>query len=177
MGTEVLDVSELPLLFAGAPPPPSLSWRHGPDLRFPRYDFSLAGPIGGLLFAVGGSGARRLVEVLATTNIVTWLAAMRDGQLQAAASATVARPARQPPAVQPSLSGVVADMHWALYNVELPDTRSSGNTVAVGRSLYLIGGSQTAVMRYTLGKPSWEVAGAELDSMRLGAKAVVLGCG
>merc|ERR1712139_654508 len=65
-------MGDLPLLFSGADEnsrAPSLSWRAGPPLQFPRYDFSLAGPIGGRLFAVGGSGARRLVEELDVSDL------------------------------------------------------------------------------------------------------------
>jgi len=167
-------------------------------LLFPRYDFSLAGPIAGCLFAVGGSGARRLVEVLDTEGLLERLppaatptsssartpqapcVALRrellsegwaDLHLRSGGSFGVAE------AISGGSSGPKQPPRWALHPVEVPDGRSSGNAVAAGHSLWFLGGSQRAVLRYTLGDPSWQPVGAELDSMRLGASAVAVGCG
>mmetsp|Transcript_18089 Transcript_18089/g.57426 ORF Transcript_18089/g.57426 Transcript_18089/m.57426 type:complete len:247 (+) Transcript_18089:624-1364(+) len=146
--TEILDAADLPMIFEGAAgegAPPSLRWRQGPSLQSPRLDFSLAGPINGRLYAVGGSGARRAVEALDVSEL---LAARVDTSAQ-----------------------------WEVHPVELPEARSCGNAVALGQRLLLVGGSQRAVLCFGPGDDSWAPLGAELDTMRLGAKAVAFGCG
>jgi len=180
--TEILDAADLPLLFSEAGDNPrlqSLSWRPGPHLQFARYDFSLAGPIDRRLFAVGGSGARRLVEELNVSEL---------------SSASDQRPARSSEVQNSLLSEGWADVHgragyasggsspsatqatsrngWLLHPVELPASRSCGNVVAVGNRLVLAGGSERAVFSYEPDAASWVDVGAELDTMRLGAKAV-----
>mmetsp|Transcript_21993 Transcript_21993/g.61529 ORF Transcript_21993/g.61529 Transcript_21993/m.61529 type:complete len:493 (-) Transcript_21993:46-1524(-) len=213
--TELLDVSQLHYFFdeatdaysssAKAEVASSWRWQTGPRLLFPRYDFSLAGPIDGLLFAVGGSGARRLVEVLDALEVAAWLR-QPGGPPQLGANAqhpqlqrrepeemqAYERRAASPDVQQQLLTEGWADVHahtppsglaggtsiapqWSLHPVELPDSRSCGNTAAVGNSLYLVGGSQRCILHYTIGAPAWECAPVELDSMRLGAKALALG--
>lgn len=169
--TEVLDVSKLPNLEA-----PELRWRRGPWLQFPRYDFSLAA-IGGSCYAIGGAGARQLVEVLSVTEF------------------TKNAPQHRPPGLQPALlsrgwvdihvmagqdgvessSAVSESGQWVLHPVELPEVRSCINAVAVDNQLVLIGGSARKVLSYRAGDPAWLPLGVDLSTMRLGAKAVAFG--
>lgn len=166
--TELLDVTNLPQLFAGAStaaPRAPLCWREGPRLLCPRSDFSLAGPIQGRLYAVGGSGARRCVEVLETAGLAQ--------QLQGADAAELPAPCPR----------------WELHPVELPEGRSSGVAVALGRRLLLAGGSQRAVLCFGPAgsasggdapgpSSSWSLLqGGDLDTLRLGAKVVAFGLG
>lgn len=164
--TELLDVSGVPGLFSGDDSCAPLAWQPGPPLLRPRYDFSLAGPAAGRLYAVGGSGARQCVEVLEVSD----LPRLCCEAVPAGASAELPR--------------------WEVHPVELPESRSSALTVALGDRLLFVGGSQKLV--YCLGPTSgdaegdgagglgplgrWSpLRGAELDSLRLGAKVVAFG--
>lgn len=181
--TELLDVTHLPALFEGRDDAAQLMWRPGPSLLFPRYDFSLAcckTGQGSLLFAVGGSGARRLVEVLDSAAIALWMANRGKSSKDSTVADEVQRDLLQEGWVDvhtraPHRAPQSRPNAWALHPVELPDTRSCGNVVGIGHTLFLVGGSQRQVLAYTLGQPSWVSLGVELDSMRLGAKAVALG--
>jgi len=189
--TEILDVAGLPGLFGEEEeeergggqrqqekrrPPPPLQWRQGPPLRMPRYDFSLAGPVAGRLYAVGGSGARRCVEVLEVGELL--LPGRVGGEGEA-----------------------LSLPRWELHPVELPEARSGAATVALGPRLLLAAGSQRSV--YCFGPaPSEEeddpcdvanghsvsdglgpsgcwvrLEGADVDSLRLGSKVVAFGAG
>lgn len=178
--TEILDAASLPLLFSSMEDESSplvMSWRYGPWLQFPRYDFSLAGPISGRLFAVGGSGARRLVEELDVSALSSSPALLRtrDPQAREALLADgwidVHAHAGYPPERSPQTEGQNAS-RWVLHPVELPSARSSGNAVAVGNRLILCCGSERSVLSYEPDAAAWVGLGVELDSMRLGAKAV-----
>lgn len=181
---EILDTAELPELFSDGPTP-GLCWRRGPSLQFPRYDFSLAGPIDGLLYAVGGSGARRLVEVLDTTNLALRPVADDHREVQRAllSEGWVDLHSRCPDVqIPPSILEADSDadcskpLRWQLDRVELPQARSCGMAVSVARHLVLAGGSERSVIGYEIGSDSWVPLGAELDIMRLGAKAIAFGC-
>jgi len=148
--TELLDTAELPGIFddrGEAAAAPSLRWRQGPALHYPRFDFSLAGPLEGHLYAVGGSGASRIVEALDASEL---LAGAPEPQLAAG---------------------------WAVHPVALPEARSTANAVAVGRQLVLVGGSDRALLSFSHGADCWRKLGVELATMRLGAKAVAFGQG
>jgi len=208
--TEVLDATDLPRLFSADDESGralDLCWRLGPPLLFPRYDFSLAGPVGARLYAVGGSGARRLVEVLdvswafvselraapelrATASVLQGspqvheallFAGWIDLHLHMPSAVDVAMdsvsPLSQPAPVCSSAESCLPFPSWELHPVELPEGRSCGNTVAAGGRLCLVGGSGRSVLFFEPGAGSWEPIGVELDTMRLGAKAVALGFG
>jgi len=204
--TELLDASELHLLFEGHKSLPSLRWQPGPSLIVPRCDFSLGGPIDGCIFAVGGSGARCLVECLEVSNIHAYLGA----NPATATSGLAELPGRQgvqdvhehllshgwvdfhmrtpphsnsgneqvtsSPASELYASPVKKPPCWKLHPVELPKGRSSGNVVAIGRTLCLVGGSERSLLHYRPGDEAWQTVDAELDAMRLGSRAVAVGC-
>lgn len=148
--TEFLDTTALPGIFddrGDSVTTSSLHWRQGPALHYPRFDFSLAGPLERHLYAVGGSGASRIVEVLDVSELLD-------------------------EAPEPALTA-----GWQVHDVALPESRSTANAVAVGRQLVLIGGSDRTLLSFGHGATSWRKLGVELATMRLGAKAVAFGQG
>jgi len=222
--TELLDATAIPALFDGGDEASAaLAWRPGPSLQLPRYDFSLAGPLDGCIFAVGGSGARTIVEVLDVSDIASYAAAeasaapplrralLEDGwvdlhareadrqgtsRLASGGANEHDHAQSQPPSLgnRPRVAGSALleaalrdslkpvdpcarsrQKQWAVHPVELPEARSCANVVAVGQQLVMLGGSVRSVLAYQLGADSWQPLGPELDSIRLGAKAVAFG--
>eukprot|EP00747_Dinoflagellata_sp_TGD_P169384 gnl/TRDRNA2_/TRDRNA2_198250_c0_seq1.p1 gnl/TRDRNA2_/TRDRNA2_198250_c0~~gnl/TRDRNA2_/TRDRNA2_198250_c0_seq1.p1 ORF type:complete len:505 (+),score=71.24 gnl/TRDRNA2_/TRDRNA2_198250_c0_seq1:68-1516(+) len=192
--TEVLDATDLPRLFeddallnAG---PPQLCWHRGPSLLRPRYSFSLAGPIAGHIFAVGGRGAPRIVETLELSSLKAYLQHADTEAMRLHGESVLLQGPSYLEAVHDALLHQGwDDLHaraaaatdgtagWKMHPVDLPDGRSGGNAVAVGNLLCFAGGSVRTVLFLEEGARSWEPLGVELDVMRLGARVVAFGDG
>lgn len=154
--TEVLDVTKLPELFMDGPVP-ELQWCSGPSLQFEHTDFSLAGPIDGCLFAVGGGGGLRRVEMLDVRSIPSL---ERQVSVQD----------------DPSGHDNTPTTHWELCPVDLPEVRNCASVVAVDRRLILLGGTKRNLFSYEPGAAAWEPLGVGLDTTRLGASVTSFGC-
>ncbi|CAE8629740.1 unnamed protein product [Polarella glacialis] len=162
VSTEILDARELPQLFE-----PSLTagglemrWRPGPALAIPRSDLSLAGPICGNLYAVGGT--------------IACLAGDGDRTIEVLdAAAMLFQTADE------------LEHSWERRSWVLPESCRNSSAVALNGRLVLIGGSERSVLISTargteLQRPTgieWIPTGIDLDSLRLGAKAVAFGSG
>lgn len=185
--TEVLDLTQLPKYVEAVDQgnaPPEIAWHWGPPLQFPRYDFSLAGPLNGHLYAVGGSHARRLVETLPLHEVVTAAKGSPSGGYPSGGAEGDASAGNTRELL---LSEGWADVHslsaairgalsgWQLHRVELPEAHSCVSCVAAGNYLFLVGGSQRSILRFEPHRGlQWQPTGAQLPQMRLGLVVVSL---
>eukprot|EP00933_Yihiella_yeosuensis_P071743 TRINITY_DN79987_c0_g1_i1.p1 TRINITY_DN79987_c0_g1~~TRINITY_DN79987_c0_g1_i1.p1 ORF type:complete len:476 (+),score=73.01 TRINITY_DN79987_c0_g1_i1:69-1496(+) len=166
--TEVLDASDLNRLFEENPSPAtsssSLYWQTGPPLHSPRSHFSLAGPIEGILYAVGGN-------TNSTNYFDSTMESLDAGALTLACSALEAE-------VKLATPQTTNELSWqALHDVR---TSPDSCTVALGRMLVKSGGNIRAVLYHRPTRDdkatSWQPLGVDLDILRYGAKVVAFGC-